>query len=152
MIFSRWLASLLRPGGMGRARGEEVCLFFLFFFSFLMLSFLSLLSIAFRFRCMAKVSISFFNITMIIMDLSFDLLAGGGRNNCCRICGQVTQNRKRLLKHYCTRHFIDRLGALEYSFIVRNKCVECGRDFVGAKKSSKVGILYFKDVSTKVLP
>ena len=63
---------------------------------------------------------------------------GGGRNNCCRICGQVTQNRKRLLKHYCTRHFIDRLGALEYSFIVRNKCVECGRDFVGAKKSSKV--------------
>ena len=50
----------------------------------------------------------------------------------------MTQNRKRLLKHYCTRHFIDRLGALEYSFIVRNKCVECGRDFVGAKKSSKV--------------
>ena len=50
----------------------------------------------------------------------------------------MTQNRKRLLKHYCTRHFIDRLGALEYSFIVRNKCVECGRDFVRAKKSSKV--------------
>jgi len=63
---------------------------------------------------------------------------GGGRNNCCRICGQVTQNRKRLLKHYCTRHFIDRLGALEFTFIVRNKCVECGRDFIGAKKSSKV--------------
>ena len=52
----------------------------------------------------------------------------------------MTQNRKRLLKHYCTRHFIDKLGALEYSFIVRNKCVECGRDFVGAKKSSKVKV------------
>ena len=59
MIFSRWLASLLRRGGMGRARGEEVRLFFLFFVSFLMLSFLSLLSIAFLFRCMAKVSKSF---------------------------------------------------------------------------------------------
>ena len=45
---------------MGRARGEEVRLFFLSFFSFfLMLSFLSLLSIAFLFRRMAKVSKSF---------------------------------------------------------------------------------------------
>ena len=58
----------------------------------------------------------------------------------------MTQNRKRLLKHYCTRHFIDRLGALEYSFIVRNKCVECGRDFVGAKKSSKVEFKPLLDV------
>ena len=58
MIFSRWLASLLRRGGMGRARGEEVSSFCSLFL-FLMLSFLSLLSIAFLFRCMAKVSKSF---------------------------------------------------------------------------------------------
>ena len=59
MIFSRWLGSLLRRGGMGRARGEEVRFFFLSFVSFLMLTFLSFLSIAFLFRCMAKVSKSF---------------------------------------------------------------------------------------------
>ena len=136
---------------MGRARGEEVGLIFLFLVSFLCLCHsCPFFPLPFVSDAWPK-SQSLFNISMIIMDLSFDLLAGGGRNNCCRICGQVTQNRKRLLKHYCTRHFIDRLGALEYSFIVRNKCVECGRDFVGAKKSSKVGILYFKDVSTKVL-
>ena len=58
--------------------------------------------------------------------------------NTCKLCGQVTQNRKRLLKHYCTKHFIDRLGNMEMQFIVKNKCVHCGKDFIGAKKSSKV--------------
>lgn len=60
------------------------------------------------------------------------------KTNTCKLCGQVTQNRKRLLKHYCTKHFIDRLGNMEFDFIVRNKCVHCGKDFIGAKKSSKV--------------
>ena len=43
---------------MGRAHGEEVSSFCPLFL-FLMLSFLSFLSIAFLFRCMAKVSKSF---------------------------------------------------------------------------------------------
>jgi len=60
------------------------------------------------------------------------------RTNTCKICGQVTQNRKRLLKHYCTKHYIDRLGMMEYQFIEKNKCVHCDKDFIGAKKSSKV--------------
>ena len=58
--------------------------------------------------------------------------------NTCKICGQVTQNRKRLLKHYCTRHYIDRLSLMEFTFMEKNRCVICQKDFVGAKKSSKV--------------
>jgi len=60
------------------------------------------------------------------------------KTNTCKLCGQVTQNRKRLLKHYCTKHFIDRLGMMEFEFIEKNKCVHCDKDFIGAKKSSKV--------------
>jgi len=60
------------------------------------------------------------------------------KTNTCKICGQVTQNRKRLLKHYCTKHYIDRLGMMEYLFIEKNKCIHCDKDFIGAKKSSKV--------------
>jgi len=60
------------------------------------------------------------------------------KTNTCKICGQVTQNRKRLLKHYCTKHYIDRLGMMEYNFIEKNKCIHCDKDFIGAKKSSKV--------------
>ena len=60
------------------------------------------------------------------------------KSNTCKICGQVTQNRKRLLKHYCTKHFIDRLSLMEFSFIEKNQCVVCHKDFLGAKKSSKV--------------
>ena len=48
----------------------------------------------------------------------------GNRTNTCSLCGQVTQNKKRLLKHYCTKHFIDRLGMMEYIFIERNRCVQ----------------------------
>ena len=58
--------------------------------------------------------------------------------NTCKLCGQVTQNRKRLLKHYCTKHYIDRLSSMEYSFIEKNRCTICFKDFIGAKKSSKV--------------
>ena len=58
--------------------------------------------------------------------------------NTCKLCGQVTQNRKRLLKHYCTRHYIDRLSNMEFSYIEKNRCTICGKDFIGAKKSSKV--------------
>jgi len=60
------------------------------------------------------------------------------KTNTCKICGQVTQNRKRLLGHYCTKHYIDRLGMMEFEFIEKNKCVHCDKDFIGAKKSSKV--------------
>ena len=63
---------------------------------------------------------------------------GSIKVNTCKLCGQVTQNRKRLLKHYCTRHYIDRLSNLEFSYIIKNQCTLCGKDFVGAKKSSKV--------------
>ena len=58
--------------------------------------------------------------------------------NTCKLCGQVTQNRKRLLKHYCTKHYIDRLSSMEFSFIEKNRCTICFKDFIGAKKSSKV--------------
>ena len=63
---------------------------------------------------------------------------GQVRTNTCKLCGQVTQNRKRLLKHYCTRHYIDRLSLMEFTFMEKNRCVICQKDFVGAKKASKV--------------
>merc|ERR1719208_687408 len=63
---------------------------------------------------------------------------GQVRTNTCKLCGQVTQNRKRLLKHYCTKHYIDRLSSMEFSFIEKNRCTICFKDFIGAKKSSKV--------------
>ena len=63
---------------------------------------------------------------------------GQVRTNTCKLCGQVTQNRKRLLKHYCTRHYIDRLSLMEFTFMEKNRCVICQKDFTGAKKASKV--------------
>ena len=54
------------------------------------------------------------------------------------LISKVTQNRKRLLKHYCTRHYIDRLSLMEFTFMEKNRCVICQKDFVGAKKASKV--------------
>ena len=58
--------------------------------------------------------------------------------NTCKICGQRTQNKKRLLKHYCTKHYKDNILALEESYIVHNKCLPCKKQFIGTKKSTKV--------------
>jgi len=70
--------------------------------------------------------------------LDYQMMSTTPKTNTCKLCGQVTQNRKRLLKHYCTKHYIDRLGMMEFDFIDKNKCVHCDKDFIGAKKSSKV--------------
>ena len=70
--------------------------------------------------------------------MTMNMNPGQIKANTCKICGQVTQNRKRLLKHYCTRHFIDRISQMEYIFIEKNRCTVCQKDFIGAKKSSKV--------------
>ena len=73
MIFSRWLASLLRRGGMGPARGEEVRLFFLSFVSFFWCCHSCLFFPLPFFSDAWPKSQSLFNISMMIMDLSFDL-------------------------------------------------------------------------------
>ena len=72
------------------------------------------------------------------MYAASSLQMGQIKANTCKICGQVTQNRKRLLKHYCTKHYMDRLSMMELSFIEKNRCTACNKDFIGAKKSSKV--------------
>merc|ERR1719367_2673359 len=70
--------------------------------------------------------------------MTMNMNPGQIKANTCKLCGQVTQNRKRLLKHYCTRHYIDRLSLMEFTFMEKNRCVICQKDFTGAKKASKV--------------
>ena len=63
----------------------------------------------------------------------------------CKFCGQETQTRKRLMKHYITRHFVGEIAKLTVDYINRDKCVKCGQDFKGAKRSSKnihVGLVH----------
>ena len=68
------------------------------------------------------------------------------KSNTCSLCGHMNQNRKRLLKHLSTQHFHDQL-LHDLNFFEGNKCIKCGKDFTGAKKSSKrihVGVYHMQ--------
>ena len=41
------------------------------------------------------------------------------------------------MKHYKVRHFVCEIAKLTVDYINKDKCVKCGQDFKGAKKSSK---------------
>merc|ERR1719342_1426216 len=58
----------------------------------------------------------------------------------------MNQNKKRLLKHLSTQHFHEQL-LHDLNFFEGNKCIKCGKDFTGAKKSSKrihVGVYHMQ--------
>ena len=63
---------------------------------------------------------------------NFDI-SGVSCGNHCRICGHSTQNRLRMLRHYCTVHFKDELT----KYYNGNTCTICGNEYFGEKVSSR---------------
>ena len=54
--------------------------------------------------------------------------------NSCRICGQTQQNKKRLIKHYCVRHFVKELTTISEQYFYKSNCKHC--DVKGVLKTS----------------
>ena len=67
-----------------------------------------------------------------LTPLNFDI-SGISCGTYCKICGHSTQNRMRMLRHYCTFHFTDQLT----KYFNGNTCTICGNEYFAGKVSSR---------------
>ena len=57
--------------------------------------------------------------------------------NKCRICGQESNTRKKILQHYVTQHFDKEISDLMIFYINDDICVKCGKEFESTDKTER---------------